>query len=106
MKTIEGILRYDPLDTESWCFDMGYQSIPTNTGMAVQILVDGRFLSGRLLETVDGGMIVRLVGSRKDRQWSYVLEPHALSRQDGRGDGGTDFGRVSLTRPALKILWR
>ncbi|WP_206919191.1 hypothetical protein [Alicyclobacillus suci] len=76
MKTIEGILRYDPLDTESWCFDMGYQSIPTNTGMAVQILVDGRFLSGRLLETVNGGMIVRLVGSRKDRQWSYVLEPH------------------------------
>ncbi|WAH39600.1 hypothetical protein NZD89_14330 [Alicyclobacillus fastidiosus] len=74
MKSIEGILRYDVLDAESWCFDMGYQMINVFSGMEVHLLIDDQFLQGKLVEIPHGGLSVVFDGNRKGRQWSYVLE--------------------------------
>lgn len=74
VKTVEGLLRYDVLDLESWCFDMGYQVICVRSGMEIRFLIDDRFLRGRLLEIPDGGLNVVFNDKRRNQPWSYVLE--------------------------------
>lgn len=74
MKSVEGLLRYDVMDTENWCFDMGYQLIPASTGMEIQIRMDDRYLQSQLLETSDGRMTALFDGSKKNEPWSHVLE--------------------------------
>ena len=72
MKLVEGLLRYDTMDTEQWCFDMGYQIISVEAGMQIRMQFrDDRFENMQLWETPDGELTV-VFGGRKRKEPRYV----------------------------------
>lgn len=96
MKTREGLLRYDALDLESWCFDLGEAIMPVFTGLEVRIRIDDHFEPGTLRELPDGGLNVILGSQRGNHQSAYGLDP-----------GKWYLANVSLaTLEALEEKWR
>lgn len=73
MKTREGLLRYDRLDLEEWCFDMEHEIIPVHSGMTISVRLDDRFQSGELLETPDGGLTMIFGSWKKNGQSCFML---------------------------------
>ena len=72
MKLVEGLLRYDTMDTEQWCFDMGYQIIAVETGMQIRMqILDDRFENMQLRKAPDGTLTVVFDG-RKRKEPLYV----------------------------------
>lgn len=75
MKTTEGLLRYDRLEMEAWCFDMGHEIIPVESGMQIRIqLLDDRFQSAQLLETPDKELTVIFDGRKRKEPLYFTLD--------------------------------
>lgn len=66
MTTEQGLLRFDRLSENSWCFDMGYQSIYLEAGMVVSIQLTDHFERGEIRVTPDNSWSV-IIGRGKKR---------------------------------------
>lgn len=66
MKTEQGLLQFDRLNENAWCFDVGYQSIYLETGMVVSIQLMDDFQRGEIQVTPDNRLSV-IIGSGKKR---------------------------------------
>jgi len=75
MKMVEGLLRYDKMDMEEWCFDKGYQVIPIESNMHLHMpLFDDRFRRMKLLETPDGQLTVVLDDRKRKNPPYFILD--------------------------------